>query len=415
MRRRELINPYRTLTLVSKRVNTSHKFVKLGSSETAKPLWYPDAVVDHATELLVLKKVGQFNEATPRVTMMMFNQPVQQNQQPMGQFTQFCGIDVSKDSLDFFLSRPENPSAIEQGCIPNSLACIAEKFADSSFDNTLFIVEHTGNYSSKVLFQLTASRRSVSVVNPFQSKSYMAFQGVTNKNDKQAARSLSIMGQQAGKLRLYKAPTEDMQLRKERLTALAALEKQQRMLKNQLHALEQLPVQAQDVRQSLEAILRVVESEIRPLRDSLCELSKTPGFDQKKKHATSIIGIGDKTAEALLLATNGLDDFETCEQVSKFLGVTPGSHYSGSSIRKKGGISKFGSGDVRSLLYMCTRSAIRYNLPCKELYQRLRRNGKSHKVAAVAVMHTLIKQVFACVKNESLFDNQHHLKNEKKM
>jgi len=59
---------------------------------------------------------------------------------------------------------------------------------------------------------------------------------------------------------------------------------------------------------------------------------------------------------------------------------------------------------------MCTRSAIRHNLACKELYQRLRKNNKPHKVAAVAVMNKLLKQFFVCVKNEVMFDNEYHLK-----
>ena len=106
--------------------------------------------------------------------------------------------------------------------------------------------------------------------------------------------------------------------------------------------------------------------------------------------------------------------FDSPDKLSKFLGLNSYSHHSGSSIRRRGGITKFGSNQVRSLLYMCTRSAIRYKQPCKELYQRLRQNGKSHKLAAVAVMHKLVKQIFACVKNKTLFDNEYHLKNKEK-
>ncbi len=101
-----------------------------------------------------------------------------------------------------------------------------------------------------------------------------------------------------------------------------------------------------------------------------------------------------------MLASNCFENFETADELSKFFGLTPNSHYSGSSIRKKGRITKMGAHYVRALLYMCSRSAIRYNHACKELYQRLRAKGKSHKVAAVAVMHKLVKQVFACVKKQ---------------
>jgi hypothetical protein len=54
---------------------------------------------------------------------------------------------------------------------------------------------------------------------------------------------------------------------------------------------------------------------------------------------------------------------------------------------------------------MRTRSAIRYNLACKDLYERLRKRGKPHKLAAVAVMHKLVKQLFVCLKTKTVFDH----------
>ena len=328
-------------------------------------------------------------------------------------FTQFCGIDVSKDTLDFCLSRPQASTGLEYKQIPNEMSAIEKAFAGEGFDGTLFILEHTGNYSSKLLCQLSAMKHDVSVVSPLQSKDFMSAQGITNKNDKQAARSLAAMGQ-AMQLRLYKAPSEDMMQRKQNLAALRALEKQQRMLKNQLHALEQLPFKSAASQSALTAVLAEVEAQLEPLRESVSEVSKSPGFAEAKSLATSVVGIGDKTAEAVLLVTDGLQGFDNCDQVSKFLGLTPLSHRSGTSVRKKGGITKYGSGEVRGLLYMCTNSAIRYNLACKELYQRLRKGGKPHKVAAVAVMHKLIKQLFACVKAKTMFDNEYHLSKSKK-
>lgn len=327
----------------------------------------------------------------------------------MGTFTQFCGIDVSKNTLDYCLTGSQKGSPVEQERIPNDLERIACAFKDRRFDQTLFVVEYTGNYSAKVLHQLTKLNREVSVVSPLRSRNYMAAEGVTNKNDKQAARSLAQMGWKLN-LRLYKAPKEDMQQRKQRLATLSALEKQQRMLKNQLHALEQLPYPVEDAQRALEKVLEAVEAQIQPLKESLAEASKAPEFNEKKKLAASVVGIGNKTAEAILLASNGLEGFDSYEQLSKFLGITPATHDSGVSVRKKGGITKFGNAEVRALLFMCSKSAIQHNQPCKELYERLRKRGKPHKLAAVAVMHKLVKQVFACVTTQTLFDKEYHLK-----
>lgn len=331
----------------------------------------------------------------------------------MGAFTQFCGIDVSKDTLDFCLFHRQAPDQFSYGRIPNTLAAIEAAFAEGDHAGTLFVLEHTGSYSSKLLHQLPRMNCQVTVVSPLQSRDFMSSQGITNKNDRQAARSLALFGQ-ARKVRLYNPPSEEMMERRQKLSVLRSLEKQERMLKNQLHALEQYPHISGTAQEALKAVLGQLEEQLVSLRESLCGLSTTPEFDEAQSLAASVKGIGGRTAEAILLATNCLEGFDSSEQVSKFLGVTPSSHESGSSIRKKGGIPKSGNGDVKGLLYMCTRSAIRYNLACKDLYERLRRKGKPHKVAAVAVMHKLIKQLFACVKTKTLFDNEYQLSKSKK-
>lgn len=332
----------------------------------------------------------------------------------MSNFTQFCGIDVSKDTLDycFLPSIGGKPSTVAVHQITNSMSAVNQDFNDASYKDTLFVLEATGTYSSKALAALTQMGRSIFLVHPYKSKCYMAAQGVSNKNDRQAAYSLAHMGRGMD-VRLYKAPSEEMQKRKQILSAITALQKQERMLGNQIHALEQYAVVSIEALNALQQALSVVQEQLVPLKKQLYQTTNDATFNRKKKFASSVIGIGDKTAEALLLATNNLETFEHSGQVSKFLGLVTWSHDSGTSVAKKGGITKFGDSYVRSLLYMCTRSAIRYNSACRDLYLRLRKNNKPHKLAAVAVMNKLIKQFFACVKQEVLFDNEHHLKNSK--
>ena len=320
----------------------------------------------------------------------------------MATFTKYCGIDVSKDVLDYCLRTKESSQSYAQ--LSNSLDKIEGAFCDTAFDDTLFIVEYTGNYSSKVLHVLTALKRPVKAVSPYQSKSFMSALGQTNKNDKQAAKALSIMGEHLS-LRTYKAPSKEMQQRKQILQTVRALESQVRAIENQLHALDQLVFVEATSREALCQVLKVLEDQLKPLREKLYDPVADPAYEDKLKYAMSVKGIGKKTANAILLVTNGLEDFEDAAKLSKFLGLTPHSHHSGSSVRKSGHITKFGSKDVRAMLYMCARSAIRFNDPCKDMYQRLRRKGKPHKVAAVAVMHKLVKQVFACVTNKTFFDN----------
>ena len=54
-----------------------------------------------------------------------------------------------------------------------------------------------------------------------------------------------------------------------------------------------------------------------------------------------------------------------------------------------------GNGHLRSVLYMCSLSAIKHNKACKDLYTRLKAKGKNAKVALIAVCNKLLKQAFA--------------------
>ena len=318
-------------------------------------------------------------------------------------FTLVCGIDVSKDQLDSQLLVKSTGQSLNQNRFSNDLVSINRWLDSQSEESTLYVVEATGSYSAKLLYALDQRGLSVAVVSPLQSKSFMSALGISNKHDRQAADSLAQMGQRLS-LKLYQMPSEEMKQRKQLNSALRALNKQHRMLTNQLHSLDQEVIIQPDVKKAYQSMAQAVEQQIQKLEKALAELDDDEAFQQASQWAGSVIGIGTKTAQAILLAAGCLGEFQHAGQLSKFFGLTPQSHYSGTSVYKKGRITKFGNHYVRSLLYMCTRSAIRFNPPCRDLYQRLRAKGKPHKVAAVAVMHKLIKQVFVCVKKQVNFD-----------
>ncbi len=52
---------------------------------------------------------------------------------------------------------------------------------------------------------------------------------------------------------------------------------------------------------------------------------------------------------------------------------------------------------------MCAMNAIKTNAACKTLFERLKANGKTGKQALIAVCNKLLKQVFAVVKNNTLY------------
>ena len=114
---------------------------------------------------------------------------------------------------------------------------------------------------------------------------------------------------------------------------------------------------------------------------------------------TSIKGIGDEIASALIIATGGFTYFSSAKQISRFLGLCPTYQQSGTSVNVKGHINRNGDTYLRSQLYIAAVSCIRFNTACRELFERLKAKGKSGKVAIIAVANKLIRQAFAVVTN----------------
>jgi transposase len=323
----------------------------------------------------------------------------------------FIGIDVSKDDLVTAFPLASEEWKVEKfGNNDAEIAALVQKV--KGLDEPHVVLEATGNYSMKVVFALCENQVRVSVLNPKQSKGFI--QGVllsTTKTDAKDACALALYGQ-LNKPNPYRMPSDKMLEITQLRVYLKQLKKQQACLVSQLHALEFHVQPLAYVQESLQESQALCKRQIQDTEKRLLSISKDC-FDKAYELAISVVGVGPAIAQALLIATNGLQDFGNAKQLAKFVGVCPTQCESGSSIKKRGGISKTGDSNLRALLYMGARSAKRFNQPCKDLYERLRGRGKCHKVAMLAVCNKILRQVFAVVKSRVEFDNEYHLKNEK--
>jgi transposase len=189
---------------------------------------------------------------------------------------------------------------------------------------------------------------------------------------------------------------------KQKRTLLRHYKKQQRSLANLQHAFSPLPVQDAQVGSSLQQLLTHFQTAIAEVTREIEQLTKQHFPDQLRR-LTSIQGISTTIATALIEVTSGFAQFHSAKALAKYIGVVPVIYQSGKSQVTKG-ICKTGDPQLRSLLYMASWSAIRYNKPCQQLYQRLKAAGKAPKVALIAVVNKLLRQAFAVVKFDQDFD-----------
>ncbi|AEE51358.1 IS110 family transposase [Haliscomenobacter hydrossis] len=313
----------------------------------------------------------------------------------------YVGVDVSKDEL--VVAYPQAQGGWVKAKITNELADIFEWLNKLELKDKFFILEHTGPYSQRLIHALDKVGATFSVVNPIQSRSMAKLLMKTNKTDDQDAQTLSQLGQTL-KTQVYRMPSSIEKNRKEAFSALVSLQKQEGQLKNQLHAFQFLvdpnPVAVRALEQVLHSVRLAIadlEAQIKP------QIEEAQACDLVKR-ISSVKGIGQTTAEALVTLFGDFSSFECAKAFAKFLGLTPSEFSSGKSVRGRRFITKKGNSKIRGLLFNCARSAMNHNPTCKALYQRIIAKEKNGKIALTAVMHKLARIVFGVVKSGRLYD-----------
>lgn len=276
----------------------------------------------------------------------------------------------------------------------------------SNLDGNVHIIfEQTGTYNLALSYGLSLHEITFSVISPSQSKGFAKSMKITYQHDGVDATLLGLYG-----ANFQPAPTsienEHLHHLRQKRKHLSSLMSQKQAYENQLHALSFDPRADKLVIQSLELLQMTLQIQITKFKEDLFTLDD----DQHKQLMgliKSVVGIGDTSANALIIASDGFKNFSNVKQVLKFLGLVPVEKHSSKSVHKNYGLAKTGLGYLRAILYMAARSAKKYNLACVAVYQRQRALGKPHKVAMVAVMNKLIRQVFGVVKNQTLFINEY--------
>lgn len=309
-----------------------------------------------------------------------------------------CGIDVSQNSLD--VAYQNNLGEIFHIKVGNNNKGF-ETIMEHTGSYYHFVMEATGVYYVRLAFFLHAKGCAISVVNALTIKRYIQMQLERNKSDKKDALWICryAIDQRPA---LWEMPDTAYFESKQLYNTIRQYSEQIKRFNNQLHSLRILPVQNKESIKSLEKMKVQFEKEIRLLEEKLEALLMKWKPDQVK-NISSIKAIGKRATAMLIIFTQGFRYTENHRQLISFAGLSTRQHDSGTSIKSRAVICKKGGKPIRDVLYMCAMNAIKTNTACKALYTRLRSNGKPGKLALIAVCNKLLKQVFAVVKNNTLY------------
>jgi transposase len=312
---------------------------------------------------------------------------------------QYIGIDISKKQLDVALPTAKAAKLSRYSNDEAGFAALLQQLPPES----CCVMEATGPYYLRLATYLHEQGVAVSVVNPLVIRRFSQMRLLRTKTDQVDARLILAYGA-LEKPALWKPAAVFISELQQEASVLEGLLKQKTAVQNQLEALNQMPHVSPQARHTLDTLLQTLEEQIKQLEKSLAEKAHKQAGEQLE-NITSIPGIGQKTAIQLLIITQGFTRFENCKQLCSYIGLSPRIYESGTSVKGKARISKLGMARMRKLLYVCAWSASRYNLACRELYQRLLTKGKAKRLALVAVANKLLKQAFAIASSNQKYSS----------
>jgi transposase len=122
--------------------------------------------------------------------------------------------------------------------------------------------------------------------------------------------------------------------------------------------------------------------------------------------------VSGRTAAVVLAELPEPKNFKNASQAAAYAGLTPAQNQSGSSIRGKTRLCKTGNRHLRQALYFPAIVASLHNPLLKTRAERLRAAGKNKMCVIGAVMHHLLRQVFAILKHQQPFNPNLHARSQ---
>ena len=308
----------------------------------------------------------------------------------MTKVANYVGVDVSKKTLDIGIKQSDGRYLHKKA---SNCEAGFKKILSLLPDNCCVVMEATSSYYMPFAYFLYRNNVLVSIVNPLSVNHFCKMRMSRAKTDKKDAAMIAEYGK-SEMPRLW-VPKEPHLIELQQMEGiLDNLTRQKTSISNQKEAFVCSGEMTESVREILERLLVNLESEIKIIESKMYEIGEQH-HAELLTNLRSIPSVGKRTALMLLIITDGFTKFGNAKELVSYVGLCPRLYESGSSIKGKSRICKMGMSRMRQLLYLCAMSAIKVNITCKAMFERLKQRGKNGKLALVAVASKLLRQAFA--------------------
>lgn len=309
------------------------------------------------------------------------------------------GIDISKQTFDCSITSKSGEIIIRK--FSNNRKGF-EKLINFLNEESHVVMEASGPYYFKLAFFLYQHDIKVSVVNPLVIRRFCQMRMIRTKTDKKDA--MMIMEYGIGeKPSAWKPDEKNITKLKQLNATVELLHKNINALTNQLNAFKEMPDTDKALIKELEKIILINEKRRDSLEKQLDQVA-SENYSQTYSLLQTIPGIGPKSASLLIAITGNFSKFNHYKELVAYVGLNPRVFESGTSVKGRGHICKMGTGRLRKMLYLCSWTAKKSNVYCKEMYDRLKAKSKPEKVIKVAIANKLLRQAFAVGKHLKEFE-----------
>jgi transposase len=314
------------------------------------------------------------------------------------------GADLAKGSID--LSCYQNKSHTQ---IPNShagfkqlISWLRQQHIDP--DKMMMIMEHTGLYSflfEEFLHQNQIKFCKVSALEIKRSSGLI--RGKSDRID--AARIANYGHEKRAKLKPEPITAKSLQRLKMLQNTRAQLVRTNASITCVIKEYKNIGLADNDILLKVQHTLqKTLKKQIESIEKSIKQIMDTsPEIKANYQLLTSIKGIGMTVATATIIKTGNFSRFATARKFCCYCGTAPFEHSSGSSIRGRTRVSPLADKEMKTLLDLSAKNALRYDPEIKAFYERRVAEGKSKMSTINVIRNKMIYRMFAVIKRQTPF------------
>lgn len=305
----------------------------------------------------------------------------------------YIGIDVAKDEVDGFTD-----STGQRFVCPNKmpdLRSLAKELKKLSPE--LIVMEATGGYETQAAIAFAEADLPFAIVFPRRVRQLALGLGIIAKTDEIDAQVIAYYGRTAN---IQPQPLASNELRELQslTTRRTQLIEMRLMEENRLDTVH--PSMHKEIKEHiawLKSRIQKIDTEINR------QIKQSETWNEKSELLQSVPGVGPVLSSTLITELPELGTL-TNKQIAALVGVAPFPRDTGKSNGKR--FCKGGRNSVRSVLYMASLSAARFNPVIKQFYDRLSQNGKLKKVAHIACARKMLVTLNAMTRDNTKWNFQ---------